>query len=137
MEQLAAHLNKLEDKDITCCFTLQACARLSVDAVCCVPCCCFCGGCCGRYNPIVIGLFPNNVAQHVNPGWDRFGLTCITQLIAASVLPSTFCGCCWAGCGLCTPCTRKVIEKVSQVEKNNTKTTVEEPTSPPIVLTIE
>jgi hypothetical protein len=35
--------------DFNCAKTLNLCARLTLDSFCCVPFCCFCGGCCGRY----------------------------------------------------------------------------------------
>jgi hypothetical protein len=121
-------VKKLELEDIDCCLTLKACALLSGDALCCIPCCCFCGGCCGRYNPCIINIDPS---QSLKPGSERCQANCYIQSIAAMVMPCTFCGCLWGGCGLCTPCAKGVAQCTMGVESRaNSKVVVAQP--PPV-----
>ena len=81
----------LSEEDITCGFTLNVCARLTVDAACCLPCCCGCGGCCGLVEPCVAGAFPDGELTEES-GWDRFGETCFVQFVAGVLMPFTCCG---------------------------------------------
>lgn len=109
---------KFQAEDIDCRFTLDLCARLSVDALCCLPCCCFCGGCCGRYKPCAAGLFPEE-SKDIEKGSDTFMVTCWIQLLSGILMPSTLCGCLWACCGTATPCVKCVYNKVKKVESDN------------------
>ena len=109
------------DDAIDCSFTLNLCSRLTVDALCCVPCCCFCGGCCGKYQPCAAGAFPESETKDIKQGSETFMITCYTQLMSGILMPWTFCGCCWACCGLGTPCVKSVYRKVRSndpVQKN-------------------
>jgi hypothetical protein len=116
MKEMQAAMG-IDKDDITCGDTLEVCARLSVDAACCLPCCCFCGGCCGKFRPCIAGAFPEEFSKE--SGYERFGETCMAQLFAGFFMPSTFCGCLWACCGLATPCTRFVINKVESRESSS------------------
>ena len=105
------------DEDVTCCFTLNVCARLTVDAVCCLPCCCGCGGCCGRCMPCVADALPDEVFKGArDTSSDVCMATCTTQFFAACLMPWTLCGCFWACCGLATPCARCAIN--TMIERN-------------------
>lgn len=105
--------------DVTCAFTLNACARLTVDALCCIPCCCCCGGCCGRYKPCVAGAFPDD--DVFGDGSERFMETCMVQTYAGFLMPFTCCGCFWAACGLATPCARCVVGCVLDQDEKSKK----------------
>jgi hypothetical protein len=119
--------------DVTCLFTLKACAQLSVDAVCCIPCCCACGGCFGRYQPCIAESFPDQFEK--KGGGNRSVETCFVQTVTGILMPFTCCGCLWACCGLATPCARCVIGcVVTQDEKNNAQSTIH---LPPIPETME
>ena len=118
------------DRDITCMFSLKLCAALSVDTVCCLPFCCFCGGCCGRIPP-VIGLVMPEAIEDIKPGWDLCGVTCTTQCLAMSFMPFTGCGCLWACCGICTPLVKCVIKSTNTVDKNASKKAKAMMTTPP------
>ena len=103
----------LSDDDITCWFTLKAAALGSLDSLCCIPCCCFCGGCCGQYEP-----FTSLVTQERSePGCDRFNQTCMTQSTMALVVPFTCCLCFWCCCGTATPCAKALMACVSKNEE--------------------
>jgi hypothetical protein len=111
--------NKLALEDITCCFTLKSCVYLTGDAVMCLPCCCFCGGCCGRYSPCVFNAFPD---ESIKPGPERFQATCYVQTFAAMLMPWTLCGCLWGCCGTCTPCAKGLAQCIMGVEaRDNAK----------------
>lgn len=101
------------EHDITCLWTVKTCALLSLDAVCCLPCCCFCGGCCGKYAPCVASSIPSdgNIFSKT-AGSDRCLETCTLQTIASMLMPLTLCGCLWGACGLATPCARGALQKV-------------------------
>jgi hypothetical protein len=121
-------MSEFKIEDVTCCFTLNACARLTVDALCCIPCCCGCGGCCGRYKPCVAGAFPEDAVKELfeeNSGSERCLETFAVQTFSALILPWTLCGCFWACCGLATPCARCTLQCViKQDEKNKKRTPV-------------
>jgi hypothetical protein len=89
---------------------------LTGDAACCPFCCCFCGGCCGKYEPCIHHVIPLNTS----PGGERLQATFFLQCAAAAIMPFTLCGCCWACCGLCTSCTMCVAEsaRVNGVSKS-------------------
>ena len=112
----------VKDDDLMNCYsTITACALLSLDAICCIPCCMGCGGCCGKYEPCVTSAVPGFETE---PGQERFGVVCLVQCMAAMMLPFTFCGCCWACCGTCTPCAVGVI---NLVKSNNDPVTATKP----------
>lgn len=110
--------------DVSCLSTIKACAFLSADAICCIPCCMCFGGCCGKYEPYSASAFD----LKTKPGQDRFAATCLVQCIASMIMPFTLCGCFWACCGTCTPCCRGVF---NMVKRNDSKvvpsTTVTKP----------
>lgn len=128
IEATTKNVNKLALEDITCCFTLKACAYLTADAIMCLPCCCFCGGCCGRYFPCIFNAVPD---ESVKPGTERCQATCYIQTFAAMLMPCTFCGCLWGCCGTATPCTKGIAGCVMGVESRaNAKVIVAQP--PPV-----
>lgn len=104
----------IELEDIDCCFTLKACALLTGDAFMCMPCCCFCGGCCGRYVPCIFKIDPNHFGK---PGAERCVLVCQVQTLAGVLMPCTICGCLWGCCGVCTPCARGIVQCAMGVER--------------------
>ena len=108
--------NDFNCENLNCFNTIKLASYLTIDSICCVPCCCFCGGCCGKYNACVLGLFPNE-AQSIQPGFDRFSSTCHIQMMSWTTMTFTCCGCCWACCGTCTPCAKFIAK---QVVKNET-----------------
>jgi hypothetical protein len=96
-------------EEVTCGSTLKACALLTADAICCIPCCMCFGGCCGKYEPFAASAFSD---LKTKPGYERFGAVCLVQCMAALFMPFTCCGCCWACCGTCTPCATGVFNMV-------------------------
>lgn len=102
-----------DEINVTCLFTIDVCARLTVDAFCCLPCCCACGGCCGKYRSCVVGASEiEKTFSPPAPGFDRFMETCFVQASAACLMPFSLCGCLWACCGLATPCTAYVVDTI-------------------------
>jgi hypothetical protein len=108
--------NKLTLEDIDCFFTLKTCTYFTVDAIMCIPCCCFCGGCCGRYSPCIFNLNPD---ESLNPGYERFFANCVVQTVASMIMPCTLCGCLFGCCGTCTPCARGIAQCVIGVESRS------------------
>ena len=53
-------------------FTFNFCAALTLDAICCLTCCNFCGGCCGRYSPFILKA----IGETPKPGIELFQITC-------------------------------------------------------------
>ena len=92
--------------EMTCGSTLKACALLTADALCCIPCCMCFGGCCGKYEPYAASAFSD---LKTKPGEERFASVCLVQCMAAMLMPFTCCGCFWACCGTCSPCARGVL----------------------------
>jgi hypothetical protein len=101
--------NCIAVEEVTCGSTLKACALLTADAICCIPCCMCFGGCCGKYEPFAASAFSDLKTE---PGQQRFGTVCLVQCMAAMFMPFTLCGCCWACCGTCTPCATGVFNMV-------------------------
>ena len=101
------------NEEVTCMRTLHGFAWLSLDALCCLTFCTGCGGCCGRYEPFVAKVV---TGMQTSPGSERSTAVCAVQCLAAIVLPLTFCGCLWGGCGLCTPCVNGIVKCVEDVE---------------------
>lgn len=107
------HRRAFSVEDVTCAFTVKACACLSLDAVCCLALCMGCGGCCGRYQPCVMSL---EGVDGSTPGPERCQAVCAVQCMAAMVMPATLCGCLWGCCGTCTPCAKSAVGCVMGVE---------------------
>jgi hypothetical protein len=105
---------RLDLDDIDCCFTIKACALLTGDAILCIPCCCFCGGCCGRYSACISKIESKELGK---PGTERCGMNCQVQTLAGILMPITLCGCLWGCCGTCTPCVRGIVQCTMGVEK--------------------
>lgn len=103
----------LTQDDIDCWWTLKASAMATADALCCIPFCCFCGGCCGRYNPFVMRM----TQETLKPGIEVCQATCMTQSVAAVAVPCTLCLCLWGCCGTATPCAKGVAACVLNVER--------------------
>ena len=122
--------SSLSEKDIDCLWTVEASARATVDALCCLPCCCFCGGCCGRYQPFVMRMS----SETLKPGLEVCQATCTIQAMAAILVPCTFCLCLWGCCGTATPCAKGVAGCVMKVEKGSA--VVPEPHQPPRVIAV-
>ena len=121
-------VNKLALEDITCCLTLKACAYFTADAIMCIPCCCFCGGGCGRYSPCIFNVVPD---ESVKPGIERCQANCYVQCLASMLMPFTLCGCLWGCCGTATPCAKGIAQCVMGVESRaNAKVVVSQP--PPV-----
>jgi hypothetical protein len=101
---------------VNCQSTMCACALLSLDAICCIPCCMCFGGCCGKCGPFSAKAFGGNEFSDIKPGKETneaFQTVCFVQCVAAILMPFTCCGCCWACCGTCAPCAMCVIQKVN------------------------
>ena len=107
--------NEFSENDITCCITLKAFGLLTLDAICCLPCCCFCGGCCGKYLPFMYKLDPVSSAQ-TKPGSETCGSVCLIQSLSAILLPCTCCGCFYCCCGIGTPCAKMAFRKMQNNE---------------------
>ena len=107
------------ENDITCCLTLKAFGLFTLDAICCLPCCCFCGGCFGKYLPFVYKLDPVSSAQ-TKPGSETCSAVCSIQTGAALLLPCTCCGCLYCCCGIGTPCAKMAFRQM-QNNENNTR----------------
>ncbi len=101
--------------DIDCWWTIKASALATLDALCCVPCCCFCGGCCGRFDAFAMRLDGDDKTKQ---GFERFTATCTVQTYAGVIVPCTACLCCWACCGTATPCAKGLVSCVIGVEKD-------------------
>ena len=98
--------------DIDCWWVVKASAMATLDALCCIPCCFFCGGCCGRYTPFLARMSDDRF----KPGIQTCNATCMSQVIAAVVVPGSCCVCCWGCCGTAVPCARSVARCVLNVE---------------------
>eukprot|EP00798_Chlamydomonas_sp_ICE-L_P000814 gene814-2213_t len=70
--------------DVSCVSTIKACAFLSADAVCCIPCCMCFGGCCGKYEPYSASAFD----LKTKPGQER-GVFNMVKCNDSKVVPST------------------------------------------------
>ena len=116
---MASNDDNFSIDDIDCAWTLKASLLATIDAICCVPCCCGCGGCCGRFNPYILQLASDD--DEYKQGVERCQLTCMTQMVAGLIVPCTCCLCCFGCCGLATPCARGVARCVMSVE-NEKKT---------------
>lgn len=118
--------------ELTCCSTINAFALLSLDALCCIPCCMGCGGCFGKYDSCISSAIDDTKTK---PGQERMGSVCMLQCMAAMFLPFTCCGCCWACCGTCVPCATGVLN----LAKNNNRVVdnVKPVTKPPADQTFE
>jgi hypothetical protein len=112
---------KFHINDVNCLFTIKTCAFLTLDAFLCLPCCCFCGGCCGRFEPCIANMFPNDINS--KPGGERCHTVCTVQCFSGILMPLSFCGCFWGFCGICTPCTKCLAQCMISVEKQNNKIT--------------
>jgi len=110
-------VNEFNIDEITCPSTVKLCAAASLDSLCCMTCCNFCGGCCGRVRPFTMKAMNENA----DPGMDLFLTNCYMQCIAGILMPFSLCGCFWACCGTCTPCVKGVYKCVISVEENNGK----------------
>lgn len=116
------NLNKsthIDSDDLTCANTINVCARLTADSICCAACCCFCGGCCGMYHANLVGAFPNENISSIPPGHERFISTCLIQSLAGCIMPSTFYGCFWGLCGACAPLANKTARCVLNITESN------------------
>ena len=102
--------------DIDCWWTFKAAVLSSLDALCCIPCCCFCGGCCGRYNPFIMQLSNDTL----KPGIERCQVICATQLFAAIIVPFSGCLCCCGCCGIGSSCAKGIAACVLNVESTST-----------------
>ena len=116
----------LSEDDIDCWWTLKASAMATLDAVCCLPCCCFCGGCCGRYDPFIMQMSD----EELKPGLEKCQATCATQASASIIVPCTGCLCLWGCCGTATSCAKGVATCVMRVEQKSKVVIV---TPPPAV----
>ena len=105
------------EDDITCCLTLKTFGLLTLDAICCLPCCCFCGGCCGKYLPFVYKL-DEKAAEQTKPGSETCSVVCCIQAGAAILLPCTCCGCLYCCCGIGTPCAKMAFRQMKKNENN-------------------
>lgn len=115
-------------ESINCPFTFNFCAAASLDAICCLTCCNFCGGCCGRYEPFTAIVMDEKMhGVKMQPGIEIFQATCFAQCIACMIMPASFCGCCWACCGIATPCMKCVVGCVQNVEHTNNKIAIQPP----------
>lgn len=110
----------LSEDDIDCWWTVKASAMATLDSICCLPCCCFCGGCCGRYSPFITNISGDTM----KPGSERCQGTCMTQMIAGIFVPFTGCLCLWGCCGAATSCARAIATCVVHVEHSNNTTRV-------------
>ncbi len=113
--------NIMDVDNLSCCDTIKLFSSATVDSICCIPCCCFCGGCCGKYNAAIMKHFPKE-AENIKPGFDRFGSTCYIQLLECLLMTNTCCGFCWGCCGTCTPCAKFIIRKITKVETQSNTT---------------
>jgi hypothetical protein len=126
---------KTTEEAVTCQSTIGACALLSLDAICCIPCCMCFGGCCGKYEPFATKAFGGIELKEIKPGHERFQTVCFVQCLSAILMPFTCCGCCWACCGTCAPCAIGVIKSINGHEEHKIIPT--DSTKPPIDQIIE
>jgi hypothetical protein len=112
-----AKLKQFSEDDITCGLTLKAFGLLTLDAICCLPCCCFFGGCFGKYLPFIYKLDPIS-AEQTKPGLETCAAVCNIQTGAALLLPITCCGCCYCCCGLGKPCAKMAFRKMQNNENH-------------------
>ena len=99
---------------IDCLFTLKACgAFMFGDAVCCLPFCHCCGGCCGKYDACVVHAVGPALAGVTKPGPDRCWHTCMFDMYACSAA-LLCCGCFLCGCGLGAPLIKGIAIKTER-----------------------
>lgn len=106
---------------ITCKNTLKLACGATMDAACCFTCCCFCGGCCGRYRAAAVDVLASldeTIVEGEKPGTERCMTTCMVQSAAGVIMPFTLCACLWFCFGLATPCAKFCVRCVLDVEKS-------------------
>ena len=59
--------------------------KLTIDAICCLPCCCFCGGC--------SACTLQEVDDENTDRCERITVTCQAQTTTCFLMPVTKCGC--------------------------------------------
>ena len=103
---------------VDCLFTLKACgAFMCGDALCCLPFCHCCGGCCGKYDACVVHAVGPELAGVTKPGPERCWQTCMLDVYACS---SAFmcCGCFLCCCGLGAPIIEGLVIKTERNKRD-------------------
>ena len=91
-----------------CIETLALCCSLNfIEAPCALFCCCFCGGCCGKYQSVTFKLYNKYTDKPIHEN-NYFGTNCFLQSYALCA-PIFCCGCCFCCFGTGAFCMNSIF----------------------------
>jgi hypothetical protein len=109
----------IPDMTFTCKETFGLGASATADALLCLTCCCFCGGCCGEYASCtehVVAASSGRPGQLSKAGDARCKATCAAQCLACVIVPPTLGMCFWFCCGAASWCANRFMDRVTNEE---------------------